>query len=535
MGNKNNDFRSETKKEEMGLNNSLKLDPSNDLESGPEEKLLGNNSIRDKNGIENIANNISAESKGIDELAINNNKNLFNTKKKNNKDLTIPIIISIILVLIIGSVAAYFLINKKLKQEEENPQQIIKSSLEAMNNVDSYTFEGDLNFDFVKDIGEEFSLAIKFNGKADEKDCNNIKSSFNFKPEMIIAQEGGSENISLDLSMMSFGETGKETGYLKLNDFDLGVAGMIYGEMIIPYKNKWYFLDMKELQEKNGANMEEDFNSEEMMKKIKELLKKYEIIKFEKDLGDTKIGSGITETWVPSTSPTTGSKDKDIEVYHYQIGIDSEAVLDFYVEILDLMPPYMSKDSELDKFKIELEQNKEEILAVLDEIMNNMKTEIWIGKKDKMIYKILMSGKYDQELVDALEKKMDKINQEKEFNKIDIAKSPSSFSFNMNLTMSDFNQPVEITEPQESEDLLKILEEAMAGLMGGMIIPGTGSNLDSDMDGLNDNMEEVYGTDKNNPDTDGDGYKDGEEVKNGYDPTIPGNVKLDYYKLFNTQ
>ncbi len=43
-------------------------------------------------------------------------------------------------------------------------------------------------------------------------------------------------------------------------------------------------------------------------------------------------------------------------------------------------------------------------------------------------------------------------------------------------------------------------------------------NKDSDKDGLSDLEERLYHTNPNNPDTDGDGYKDGEEVKNGYDP-----------------
>lgn len=42
--------------------------------------------------------------------------------------------------------------------------------------------------------------------------------------------------------------------------------------------------------------------------------------------------------------------------------------------------------------------------------------------------------------------------------------------------------------------------------------------IDSDKDGLTDWQEEIYKTDPNNPDTDGDGYSDGEEVLSGYDP-----------------
>ena len=43
--------------------------------------------------------------------------------------------------------------------------------------------------------------------------------------------------------------------------------------------------------------------------------------------------------------------------------------------------------------------------------------------------------------------------------------------------------------------------------------------VDTDNDGLSD-VDEIYKykTDPNNPDTDGDGYLDGEEIVNGYDP-----------------
>jgi hypothetical protein len=49
---------------------------------------------------------------------------------------------------------------------------------------------------------------------------------------------------------------------------------------------------------------------------------------------------------------------------------------------------------------------------------------------------------------------------------------------------------------------------------------------DADQDGLPDSVETIYKTDPANPDTDGDGYKDGDEIKNGYDPLKQGSAKL---------
>lgn len=45
--------------------------------------------------------------------------------------------------------------------------------------------------------------------------------------------------------------------------------------------------------------------------------------------------------------------------------------------------------------------------------------------------------------------------------------------------------------------------------------------VDSDGDHLADDMEIFFATSPNNDDTDGDGYKDGDEIRNGFDPKIP--------------
>jgi|GEM_PF-2699885 len=50
---------------------------------------------------------------------------------------------------------------------------------------------------------------------------------------------------------------------------------------------------------------------------------------------------------------------------------------------------------------------------------------------------------------------------------------------------------------------------------------------DSDNDGLSDRLEDGLGTKKDNPDTDGDGYKDGEEIRNGYSPFGPQKLVYD--------
>lgn len=51
-------------------------------------------------------------------------------------------------------------------------------------------------------------------------------------------------------------------------------------------------------------------------------------------------------------------------------------------------------------------------------------------------------------------------------------------------------------------------------------------SIDTDSDGLNDEQELILGTDLGNTDSDGDGYFDGLEVRNGFDPLQKGPIKL---------
>jgi len=60
---------------------------------------------------------------------------------------------------------------------------------------------------------------------------------------------------------------------------------------------------------------------------------------------------------------------------------------------------------------------------------------------------------------------------------------------------------------------------------------GIDKGKDSDSDGLTDEQENYFGTDVNKPDTDGDGYEDGNEVKNGFNPNGTGKLELNKYKF----
>lgn len=56
--------------------------------------------------------------------------------------------------------------------------------------------------------------------------------------------------------------------------------------------------------------------------------------------------------------------------------------------------------------------------------------------------------------------------------------------------------------------------------------------IDSDNDGLTDEKELLYGTNPNNPDTDGDSFKDGAEIENIYSPNGTGRLNINDFKTY---
>ncbi len=109
--------------------------------------------------------------------------------------------------------------------------------------------------------------------------------------------------------------------------------------------------------------------------------------------------------------------------------------------------------------------------------------------------------------------------------------------------------PKNTADPVQQAEIKLEIEKKDADTMKSLDVALDGARLaDKDLDGLTDEEEKKLGTDLNNPDidgdglldgdevkfyktnplkadTDGDGFKDGYEVRRGYNPNGPGKLK----------
>lgn len=314
--------------------------------------------------------------KNKNKKSINNITSFGHKKREKGNGLIILLVAGFIFLTVFTVLLSFLLMNKKDRGDykekyiytEETPQQIIDSSRKAMKNIKTVKFDGEMETNILVaaenqaipiDLSSAINLALV--GYADETDLDNIKTSFNLDIEMDISSEGGSEEISLNMDCITIG---KDDPYYKLNNYDLGMIGMMLGHELNEYKGKWLAMEMPD-----ERNYDFENNSASLgLKEVDKIYAKYELLKFEKDLGDKKLGS--------------------VETYHYKMKLDS-------ADLADLIEELQSQTKE-NNYGIEYleKENKEKLLSG---IFENIDIELWIGKKDKLIYQVKVVGDYDTE------------------------------------------------------------------------------------------------------------------------------------------
>lgn len=130
--------------------------------------------------------------------------------------------------------------------------------------------------------------------------------------------------------------------------------------------------------------------------------------------------------------------------------------------------------------------------------------ELWIGKQDLLPYRMAI-------------------------NIVNSSGQDTQLNVKVLINVTKYNEPLNVEAPTESVPLEQMLEQVLGPIMQAFSptagqTPPAFPDGDDDGDELNNQQEFFYGTNPNLPDTDGDGYTDAQEVRNGYDPLGPGKM-----------
>lgn len=105
----------------------------------------------------------------------------------------------------------------------------------------------------------------------------------------------------------------------------------------------------------------------------------------------------------------------------------------------------------------------------------------------------------------------------------DSSSSSTTFSGNIKYSIKSI-EAYQISKPTNIREIGNWQEIFMPKADMATDFSTSTSDIDSDQDGLSDIVESLYGTEVNNADSDGDGYLDGQEVYNGYNPLGEGSL-----------
>lgn len=242
------------------------------------------------------------------------------------------------------------------------------------------TFHSDVDFEIGIKKEQEFNINGNIKAEADITNPENVKSAIEFK--FFFAAEG------MELSLDGESKTIDDTNYFKLTSIPafpalepfLAMLGMDLED----FKNQWIKIDQESLEKIAGEEYqppEEEEKMEEFIVGIKEVLEKVKMFKVKEELADEEIN---------------GQK-----AYHYMVVLDLD---DFF-----------EKTGEI----------------------GEIPAEIWIGKKDKLPYRIKLKKEIDISKFDETQDGL-----------IDIK---------LNIEMSDFNQTANIEAPQNFKTIDELL------------------------------------------------------------------------------
>ncbi|MFH1366484.1 MAG: hypothetical protein ABIH38_00650 [Patescibacteria group bacterium] len=307
-----------------------------------------------------------------------------------------------------------------------------------------------------------------------------------------------------------------------------------------PYQNQWYSYQMKdfiadfnEIQGQAIANQNANITPAQI-ETLKNIFQNNKFVTVKQRLPDEIIDGE--------------------NCYHYALAINKDNFKTFVRDIYGILADLAAtaKESDMESLMSQID--------IFADGFNAGQTEIYIGQNDGYPHKLSFIGKFGQaeegqsvfETLDvSLGLTLSKINEDYavevpvQFKTLDSLwedlTDNSDLNLNLNTNQAQDDSEIVSLAIDSDNDGLTDMEEIIYGtdknnpdtdgdghLDGAEVENGYNPNgvgkLDSDNDGLSDADEERYGTDKNNPDTDGDGHQDGTEVLNGYNPLGPGKL-----------
>lgn len=339
------------------------------------------------------------------------------------RGLIIKIVVGVVVILVVGiGVALGARIWDPLWNPfRPEPEEVMEKMATKMKELKTIHSKVKIEFKMIDEkLKQEMQISVSLNSDSDVTDPKNSKVAINFGFEMTSFKI---ENLLLRGENKTIGDA----SYLKLDTIEipseLAPLLMMLGIDLNKIQGQWIKLDKEVSESLTGKASGLEASEEEQQKlreKLLKLFKEKKVYYVKEELPDQKI---------------EGKK-----AYHYVLALNREKIKEVIPELFEII----AESSEEETLGGELGTAfmvggiTESIDRFLEKI-GGIDIEVWIGKKDKLLYKA------------KIEKEIDASKLEKS------AKGKMIIKFNVEF--SNFNEPITIEEPKnfiEAKDLIPI-------------------------------------------------------------------------------
>lgn len=385
----------------------------------------------------------------------------------------------------------------------KNPERVLFLTYYRLSKVNSLEYQGNFDLKSVfKDNSKTISLkekSVKFVKSFEEQLAANeftFETKGRYQGGMNVKNEASHAEFEFsELDFLGF-ETKKpiqieirnikDVTYLKFESIGLEIEqpkeiNLIDSWIRLDFEEFLKELKLEKLLEEEKALEKSNQLSDEQNEKLKSAFQKRKIIVVTEELPAEKI-NGKT-------------------CFHYVFKVDPNEIIGFLLDF--------EKITGEDYFDDESQKSMKESIAYLEKT----KGDIWISKFGFLPQKVVLN--YSEQ------------TQENE--------TFTDLTARLEHLITSYDKEIQVETPVESISLAKALEDLMVLFLGESFrfdLDEYQQELEKDTDGdkLSDTMEEFYGTDLLEPDTDKDGFSDFEEVEKGFNPNGEGKLFVPSYE-----
>lgn len=345
------------------------------------------------------------------------------TPSKGPLRLIIKIVVGVVVILMVGiGVALGTRIWDPLWNPfRPEPEEVMEKMATKMKELKTIHSEVKIEFKMIDEkLKQGMQISVSLNSDSDVTDPKNSKEAVNFSFEMTNLK---AENLLLGGENRITGDT----SYLKLDTIEISSEFvpllMMFGIDLSKIQGQWIKLDKEVLESLTGRASGPEVSEEEQEKlreKLLRLFKEKKVYYVKEELPDQKI---------------EGKK-----AYHYVLALDREKIKEVIPELFKITTESSKEEIPVGEFGTAFMAGgiAESIDRFLEKI-GGIDIEVWIGKKDGLLYKA------------KLEKEIDASKIEKG--------AKGKMIIKVNVEFSNFNEPTTIEAPKdfiEAKDLIPV-------------------------------------------------------------------------------